>query len=67
MNPQVNSLLAHRLKKLVAMTADGVDVTDKVRSLLEAERSLRAERMSDVVQEPLRLLNTNGLADSAGL
>jgi hypothetical protein len=67
MNPQVNSLLAHRLKKLVALTADGVDVADNVRALLESDRNLRAERMSGVVQEPMRLLNTNGLADSAGL
>lgn len=67
MNPQLNSLLAHRLKKLMAMNADGLDVADNVRSLLEADRNLRAERMSSVVQEPVRLLNTNGLADSAGL
>lgn len=67
MNGQTSSLLAYKLKKLMAAAADGVDVADNVRALLEADRNLRAERMADVVQEPLRLLNAHGMADSAGL
>jgi hypothetical protein len=64
---QTSSLLAYKLKKLMAAAADGTDVANDVRALLECDRNLRAERMADVVQEPLRLLNTHGLADSAGL
>lgn len=56
MNPQINSLLARRLKKLIASAADGADVSDSVRALMETDRNLRAERMSEQ-QEPIRLLN----------
>lgn len=67
MNGQSTSLLAYRLKKLMAAAAGGADVADNMRMLLEADRMLRAERHETVVQEPMRLLITNGLADSAGL
>jgi hypothetical protein len=62
-----SSLLAYKLKKLMAAAAGGAEVSDNVRALLEADRELRAERMSAVVQEPMRLLITHGLADSARL
>jgi hypothetical protein len=61
------SLLAFRLKKLMAAAAGGVDVSDKVRLLMEADRILRAERFEAVVQEPMRLLITHAMADSARL
>jgi hypothetical protein len=67
MNAQIPSLLAHRLKKLMAAAAGGAEVGDRVRQLVEADRNLRAERFNAVVQEPMRLLITHGLADSTGL
>lgn len=53
MNGQPASLVAYKLKKLMAQAADGIDVSEAVRSLLECERHLRAEQ-SARIDEQLR-------------
>lgn len=48
MDSQPATMISYRLKKLMARAADGIDVADDVRTILELERNLRSERMADL-------------------
>jgi hypothetical protein len=45
MSGDVNSLLAHKMRKLVTKYGDSTELADAVRQLMEGERNLRLESM----------------------